>query len=149
LLLCNLCPHAHVSVRRAPAVCCRVVWCGVGWWQVLDKIRYLVLDEADRMLDMGFSDDVQKIVRDKNTRIHTVAPNPLLYSPMHTCSSVTLTLLRRTPSLAHPCTHAAHSYSHYYAEPPPSPTHAHMQLRTILRVLTWPCTLLPPFLAPG
>jgi hypothetical protein len=29
---------------------------------ILEKIKYLVLDEADRMLDMGFQDDVQKIV---------------------------------------------------------------------------------------
>ena len=28
----------------------------------LDKVRVLVLDEADRMLDMGFSRDVLKIV---------------------------------------------------------------------------------------
>ena len=29
----------------------------------LDKIRYLVLDEADRMLDMGFIRDIEKILR--------------------------------------------------------------------------------------
>ena len=29
---------------------------------ILDKCRFLVLDEADRMLDMGFSDDVAKVV---------------------------------------------------------------------------------------
>ncbi|TAE29812.1 MAG: DEAD/DEAH box helicase [Cytophagales bacterium] len=29
-----------------------------------DKLNYLVLDEADKMLDMGFSDDILKIVRE-------------------------------------------------------------------------------------
>ncbi len=28
----------------------------------LDKIRHLILDEADRMLDMGFHEDIQKII---------------------------------------------------------------------------------------
>ena len=28
----------------------------------LSHVEYLILDEADRMLDMGFSDDIMKIV---------------------------------------------------------------------------------------
>ena len=31
-------------------------------WLKLDKVEVLILDEADRMLDMGFIEDVQKIV---------------------------------------------------------------------------------------
>ncbi|MDB5262232.1 MAG: box helicase [Adhaeribacter sp.] len=30
----------------------------------LDKLEYLILDEADKMLDMGFMDDIMRIVRD-------------------------------------------------------------------------------------
>ena len=30
----------------------------------LDHIKYLILDEADRMLDMGFMDDIMRIIRD-------------------------------------------------------------------------------------
>lgn len=32
----------------------------------LDNIQYLILDEADRMLDMGFEPDVRKIVEQSN-----------------------------------------------------------------------------------
>lgn len=32
-------------------------------WIQLDRVEVLILDEADRMLDMGFVEDVQKIVR--------------------------------------------------------------------------------------
>ena len=36
-------------------------WC--EWLQVgLSKLRYLVLDEADRMLDMGFEPDMRRLV---------------------------------------------------------------------------------------
>lgn len=34
----------------------------------LDGLKYLVLDEADRMLDMGFNDDIQKIIRHMPTK---------------------------------------------------------------------------------
>ena len=37
-----------------------------------DKLNYLVLDEADKMLDMGFSDDILKIVRDIPTDRQTL-----------------------------------------------------------------------------
>lgn len=35
-----------------------LLFCQVG----LSKLRYLVLDEADRMLDMGFEPDMRKLV---------------------------------------------------------------------------------------
>ncbi len=37
-----------------------------------DQLNYLVLDEADKMLDMGFSDDILKIVRDIPTNRQTL-----------------------------------------------------------------------------
>jgi len=35
---------------------------GFSYTKVLDNVRYLILDEADRMLDMGFSDDITTII---------------------------------------------------------------------------------------
>src|SRR5262249_33417487 len=35
---------------------------GRGWLQ-LDQVKYVVLDEADRMLDIGFRPDIEKILR--------------------------------------------------------------------------------------
>ena len=46
----------------------------------LDRIRYLVLDEADRMLDMGFLPDVKRIVqkcpRDRHTSLFSATIPP-------------------------------------------------------------------------
>lgn len=38
----------------------------------LDEIKFLVLDEADRMLDMGFIDDINRIVRELATERQTM-----------------------------------------------------------------------------
>lgn len=38
----------------------------------LDEIKFLVLDEADRMLDMGFKDDINRIVRQLPTERQTM-----------------------------------------------------------------------------
>ncbi|MBK1441469.1 DEAD/DEAH box helicase [Parapedobacter sp. ISTM3] len=38
----------------------------------LDEIKFLVLDEADRMLDMGFKDDINRIVRQVSTERQTM-----------------------------------------------------------------------------
>ena len=32
----------------------------------LEKVRYVILDEADRMLDMGFSGDVEELLGNPN-----------------------------------------------------------------------------------
>lgn len=37
-------------------------FCNKGYI-TFDNLRYLVLDEADRMLDMGFKDDIQNIMK--------------------------------------------------------------------------------------
>ena len=30
---------------------------------ILDSLKYIILDEVDRMLDMGFSEDVNQIIK--------------------------------------------------------------------------------------
>ncbi|CAG8453063.1 8875_t:CDS:10 [Ambispora gerdemannii] len=44
----------------------------------LSRVRYLVIDEADRMLDMGFEDDVRKIV--SKSDMDDVARQTLMFS---------------------------------------------------------------------
>merc|ERR1711872_1122942 len=49
----------------------------------LSKLEYVVLDEADRMLDMGFADDIEKILAsayDVSTRESGKKPQTLLFS---------------------------------------------------------------------
>ncbi len=83
----------------------------------LDRIRALVLDEADRMLDLGFLDDVEKILtllpEDRQTMLFSATmPDPIV------------TLSRRF--LRNPVTvHAGHS-----AEPGVSPQTKQVAYRT-------------------
>ncbi len=48
----------------------------------LSSVRYLVLDEADRMLDMGFIDDVEKIIRETPKQRQTVLFSATLSSKL-------------------------------------------------------------------
>jgi superfamily II DNA/RNA helicase len=96
----------------------------------LDRIRALVLDEADRMLDLGFLDDVERILAmlpdDRQTMLFSATmPDPIV------------TLARRF--LRHPVTiHSGHA-----AETGPSPltkqvayrTHAMNKLEVVSRIL--------------
>nr|MDT0663423.1 DEAD/DEAH box helicase [Micromonospora sp. DSM 115978] len=83
----------------------------------LDRIRALVLDEADRMLDLGFLDDVEKILamlpEDRQTMLFSATmPDPIV------------ALSRRF--LRHPVTiHAGHT-----AETGPSPQTQQLVYRT-------------------
>ncbi|MEV0729418.1 DEAD/DEAH box helicase [Polymorphospora sp. NPDC050346] len=96
----------------------------------LDRIRALVLDEADRMLDLGFLDDVEKILamlpEDRQTMLFSATmPDPIV------------ALSRRF--LRHPVTiHAGHT-----AETGPSPltkqvvyrTHPMNKIEVVARIL--------------
>src|SRR6266403_648602 len=71
----------------------------------LDKIEYLVLDEADRMLDMGFLPDVRRILdrcpRDRHTSLFSATIPPeietLIKWAMHNPQTVEIGA-RRTPA---------------------------------------------------
>src|SRR3954470_17290088 len=71
----------------------------------LDKIQYVVLDEADRMLDMGFLPDVRRIVekcpRERQTMLFSATVPPqietLIKWAMHNPESIEIGA-RRTPA---------------------------------------------------
>src|SRR5205823_6412308 len=48
----------------------------------LDSVRYAVLDEADRMLDIGFRPDIEKILRRCPTRRQTMLLSATLPPPV-------------------------------------------------------------------
>src|SRR5262249_29608985 len=49
---------------------------------VLDRVRYVVLDEADRMLDIGFRPDIEKILRRCTARHQTLLLSATLPPPV-------------------------------------------------------------------
>jgi ATP-dependent RNA helicase DeaD len=49
---------------------------------VLDRVRYVVLDEADRMLDIGFRPDIEKILRRCTGRHQTLLLSATLPPPV-------------------------------------------------------------------
>lgn len=63
--------NAFVQEKKALSMGADIVVCTPGkmmshikmGYVKLDNLKYLVLDEADRMLDMGFSDDIQFIIK--------------------------------------------------------------------------------------
>jgi len=52
----------------------------------LNGVRILVLDEADRMLDMGFIDDVRKIIRETPEKRQTLLLSATITRPVHRLS---------------------------------------------------------------
>src|SRR5207249_10778736 len=48
----------------------------------LDRVRYVVLDEADRMLDIGFRPDIEKILRRCPSRRQTLLLSATLPPPV-------------------------------------------------------------------
>lgn len=52
----------------------------------LDGIRILVLDEADRMVDMGFIDDIRKIIRATPEKRQTMLFSATITRPVHNIS---------------------------------------------------------------
>src|SRR5262249_58238608 len=75
---------AHIAVGT-PGRILDFIARGVLW---LDRLRYVVLDEADRMLDIGFRPDIERILRRCPTQRQTML--------------LSATISDSVPKLAHP-----------------------------------------------
>jgi len=77
----------------------------------LDKLEYLVLDEADRMLDMGFLPDIRRVLRQLPTRRQTLffsatMPGPILELARELLRNPVTIQLERKQAPAHGITQA-------------------------------------------
>ena len=82
----------------------------------LKEVKYLVLDEADRMLDMGFADDIQAIAKQSPASRQT-----LLFSATYpdTIAALSARLMRQAQMVKVDTTHDTHAIDEWFFEVEP------------------------------